>query len=386
MNSLFSVPPFRPLEPDAAGVLSWAHIGDLHMTLDGEQNHHDLRAIVAEIDGCFAGSISFVFLPGDIADDGSHSSYAVVRRTLDALQVPWCAIVGDHDVHEKSFTNFLEMMSSKMHYAFTVGRVRFIAMNAFEVPDPGSFTVLPEQLQWCEQELIGASEAGLETVLFLHCYPSELKVGAEQLELLIRQYGVRIVDMGHTHYNEVANDGCTLYSSTRSTGQLEEGLVGFSVASLDHGVASWKFLELGTLPAVMITSPGDVRLLRDAEATLQAGAEGLHVRVKVWSKSDIRKVCASVGNGDVELKRIDNSRVWQGVVSAAGKTVGDVSLRVWAEDVMGIIGEDSIRVVFGNRPELPHRMKRDLENALAAWPEHGLLGTQLGPNKHGRKW
>ncbi len=30
--------------------------------------------------------------------------------------------------------------------------------------------------------------------------------------------------------------------------------------------------------------------------------------------------------------------------------------------------------------------ERDQDNALEAWPEHGLLGTQLGPNKNGRKW
>jgi hypothetical protein len=23
---------------------------------------------------------------------------------------------------------------------------------------------------------------------------------------------------------------------------------------------------------------------------------------------------------------------------------------------------------------------------VGAWPEHNLLGTQLGPNKNGRKW
>ena len=383
MNT-FSVPPFRPAEPDAAGILSWAHIGDLHMTLDGEQNHHDLRAIVAEIEGCFAGSISFVFLPGDIADDGSHSAYAVVRRTLDALQVPWCAIVGDHDVHERSFKNFLDMMSSKTQYAFTVGEVRFIALNAFEVPDPGSFTVLPEQLQWCEQELRDASEAGLEKALFLHCYPSELKVGAAQLVELIRKYGVRLVDMGHTHYNEVANDGHTLYSSTRSTGQVEEGLVGFSVANFDHGVVSWKFLELGALPAVMITSPSDVRLLTETEAPVQPSAEGLHVRAKVWAKADIHKVYARIGESQGELKRVEKSNVWQGLVSTAGKT--DCEVHVWAEDTMGSTGEDSIQVALGGRSELPRRMERDLDNALAAWPEHGLLGTQLGPNKHGRKW
>ena len=386
MNTFFSVPPFRPLQPDAAGVLSWAHIGDLHMTLEGEQNHHDLRAIVAEIEGCFAGSISFVLLPGDIADDGSRSAYAVVRRTLDALRVPWCAIVGDHDVHEKSFKNFLDIMSSKTQYAFTAGKVRFIALNAFEVPDPGSFTVLPDQLQWCEQELIAASQEDLEKVLFLHCYPSELKAGAAPLRALIRKYGVRIVDMGHTHYNEVANDGHTLYSATRSTGQLEEGLVGFSVVNFDHGVLSWKFLELGSLPAVIITSPGDTRLLRDTEPPLQPSPEGLSVRAKVWTASDIRKVYAAFGEGQVELAQVQDSRVWQGVIPVARKTDSELPLRVWVEDSNGAIGEDSIRVALGVRSELPSRMERDLDNALTAWPEHGLLGTQLGPNKYGRKW
>jgi hypothetical protein len=32
------------------------------------------------------------------------------------------------------------------------------------------------------------------------------------------------------------------------------------------------------------------------------------------------------------------------------------------------------------------RVERDQDNALDAWPEHGLLGTQLGPNKNGKKW
>ena len=32
------------------------------------------------------------------------------------------------------------------------------------------------------------------------------------------------------------------------------------------------------------------------------------------------------------------------------------------------------------------RAVQDQDNALGAWPEHGLLGTQLGPNKNGRQW
>jgi Icc protein len=54
---------FRPQAPDAAGVISWIHLGDLHMTKAGEQNHIDLSEIVSEVNRVFAGSVSFAFYP-----------------------------------------------------------------------------------------------------------------------------------------------------------------------------------------------------------------------------------------------------------------------------------------------------------------------------------
>jgi Icc protein len=104
MNTLASKRPFHPQSPDAAGVVSWVHFGDLHMTKAGEQNHLDLAELVNEVNRAFADSVSFVFLPGDVADDGSRSAYAVVRGELDRLNLPWCAIIGDHDVYEKSLS------------------------------------------------------------------------------------------------------------------------------------------------------------------------------------------------------------------------------------------------------------------------------------------
>ena len=40
---------FEPGVADAAGVISWVHFGDLHMTAAGEQNHLDLSSIVDEV-------------------------------------------------------------------------------------------------------------------------------------------------------------------------------------------------------------------------------------------------------------------------------------------------------------------------------------------------
>ena len=171
----------------------------------------------------------------------------MVRRELDRLNVPWCAILGDHDVHEKSFANFLDAMSEQTYYAFTVGSVRFVAMNAFDVPHPASFAVSADQLAWAKHELQAATDVGQSKVLLLHCYPSDLKVGGAKLMEDLRNFDVRLIDMGHTHYNEIANDGRTLYSATRSTGQIEEGPVGYSITNIDCDVVSWRFIELGGL-------------------------------------------------------------------------------------------------------------------------------------------
>jgi len=279
MNTLASKRPFQPRSPDAAGVISWIHFGDLHMTKAGEQNHLDLAKIVNEVNQAFAGSVSLVFLPGDIAHDGSRAAYKVVRGELDRLNVPWCAIVGDHDVHERSFANFLEAMSEQTHYAFTVGSVRFVAMNAFDVPHPASFAVSAEQLAWVRLELQTATGAGQRKVLLLHCYPSDLKVGGIQLMEALRHFDVSLIDMGHTHYNEIANDGRTLYTATRSTGQIEEGPVGYSVTNIDGDVVSWRFIELGKLPVVVITSPSDERLLTKSSGKPHGT---LKVRAKFW--------------------------------------------------------------------------------------------------------
>ena len=40
---------FQPQSPDAAGVISWIHLGDAHMTKVGEQNHLDPAEIVDEV-------------------------------------------------------------------------------------------------------------------------------------------------------------------------------------------------------------------------------------------------------------------------------------------------------------------------------------------------
>jgi Icc protein len=294
--------------------------------------------------------------------------------------VPWCAIIGDHDVHEKSFANFKEAMSEKTRYAFTVGDTRFLAMNAFDVPEPPSFTVSDEQLRWVEEELKLATKNGQTKVLLLHCYPSDLKVGGEEVRRLVRDYDVRLIDMGHTHYNEIANDGRSLYTATRSTGQIEEGPVGYSVTNLDGNIVSWRFVELGKLPITIITSPSDERLLTKSTEIPQ---KIVKVRAKFWGETEALEASAALSGRTHAMKRVGDTNVWEADLPTPGE--GTHPLKVSFKDGHGKVASDEIRLAVGQRTERKSEV-RDQDNALETWPEHGLLGTQLGPNKNGKKW
>ena len=79
------------------------------------------------------------------------------------------------------------------------------------------------------------------------------------------------------------------------------------------------------------------------------------------------------------MQRIGNSNVWQ-CESSANRTVS-----VAARTVTGNEASDSIQLVRDPQPANPASDHED-RFTIGAWPEHGLLGTQLGPNKNGKKW
>jgi 3',5'-cyclic-AMP phosphodiesterase len=377
-----------PKPADAAGIVSWVHFGDLHMTTRQEQNYRDFLSLVEEVNRVMADSLNFAYLPGDNADHGKAEEYALVREGLNRLQLPWFAIVGDHDVHSKRHYNFLHSMMPEPFYRFEVGSYRFIALDAFVSDDPKVFDVSSEQLNWLQQELELASAIHKRSVLFLHCYPSELGTSSSSLRDLIKRYGVLLVDMGHTHYNEIANNGVTLYTATRSTGQIEEGPVGFSVTNLDNGVVSWRFKPLGEWPLVMITAPTDERLSADREPPLHLAGARMTVRVKAWSDKKLLRGFAAVGDQQVNLEQLTNSPMWQADVDAKRLSGRVYPLTVNLTDEAGKSGEDVIRVVVNSMGQYKTEVRSisDKDNAVGAWPQRGILGTQLGPNKNGRKW
>ena len=96
------------------GSLTWAHLGDLHITTESEPNYRDFQSIVDSISQHLAGQIDFCVLPGDNADDGAAEQYDLIRQALERLQIPVHVIPGDHDCkpgHLEAFYQGLKVES-----------------------------------------------------------------------------------------------------------------------------------------------------------------------------------------------------------------------------------------------------------------------------------
>ena len=370
-------------------VLAFVHIGDLHITDAKQRNFLDFLSIVAQIEVECASSIDFVVLPGDNADNGLPSQYDLAATALKMLSVPVHVIPGDHDMEQGSLAAFYEVLQADpLPKALTVRGHRCLFLD---ISGPGSggpdFRLGKDQLPWLELELEASKQRGETSLVFTHSYPADLKGDgeAEAFGQLIAAFDVALVDMGHTHYNELANDGRTIFAATRSTGQIEEGPVGYSVVTIDGGIVSWCFKPLDdAFPFVVITAPADFRLLRDAGHALDRSTQ---VRALVFSRRAVVSAACRLEDGDwVPMTRPMGERVWTATLTLPADLAPDrlATIVVQAIDDSGRPGQHTIRAATSTYVP-PARIRNGSDAAsVGAWPENGIFGTQLGPNRNGR--
>lgn len=375
----------QPSRRLSRAMLVFAHLGDLHIVDARQQNARDLLAIASQIELECAENLDFVLLPGDNADNGTPSQYAIVATAMKMLSVPFHAIPGDHDVQSGNLDAFhAGLAPDRLPKAITTGDVRCIFLD---MSGPGrggpDFRLGPGQFEWLKTELSGAKGRSQRIALFMHSYPEELTLPGERevLTNLIAGYDVALVDMGHTHYNELSNDGRTIFAATRSTGQIEEGPVGYALASIDQGIVSWRFKLLDDpFPFVLITAPADHRLMRASEQVVDGL---LKVRAVVFGRRRAAQVEARVDDGPWIAMQSDGSdRAW--CAEMARSASKHFTLTVRAYDETGRPGIHIIRPAGPGFSPRKHRAVGSDAASIGAWPENGIFGTQLGPNRNAK--
>jgi 3',5'-cyclic-AMP phosphodiesterase len=374
---------------DYSNVLSWVHFGDLHITHQDEQNYQDFLMLIADVNTNVAGGVDFAVLPGDNAEDGTEEQFLLVRQAVERLAIPLEIIPGDHDAKTGDLDIYRRLLEPDLWRSRSISFYRCLFLNARDNGSLKGFGIGPVQMEWLAQELHAAGASEQRPVLFVHTYPSEFGSSAATVQALMRKHRVSMVDMGHTHYNEIANDGRTIYAATRSTGQVEEGPVGFSIANLDDGVVSWKFKPLGGWPFVMITSPADQAFIIDPDQPEQLVRGVTEVRAKAWDALGIVSAMCRIDDGLWQpMRRVGTSAAWGCAWDSREFADGVHHLTVRVKTADGRDASDTISVLTSQsgRYEMPQYRPGDDANAIGAYPEKGILGMQLGPNKNGRKW
>jgi hypothetical protein len=91
----------------------------------------------------------------------------------------------------------------------------------------------------------------------------------------------------------------------------------------------------------------------------------------------------SVDGGDaIAMARSADNALWTAPV--------DLSAGLHRIEVSAGTDRDAIQVLVRSEQDIPRRGMpvapgHDV-HSVGAWPEHGLAGTQLGPNKNGKHW
>ena len=168
----------------------------------------------------------------------------------------------------------------------------------------------------------------------------------------------------------------------RSTGQIEEGPVGYSVATLDGGVVSWRFMALDDpFPFAILTAPADHRLMRGPSQAVGGACE---VRALVFGGSHAQRVECRAEDGDWSpmARASDDDRLWTGHLSLPADRLATITVQV--VDDTGRPGRHSIRAATKAYVPPVRTGKGSDAVSIGAWPENGVFGTQLGPNRNGK--
>lgn len=368
-------------------TVTWVHVGDLHMDeADGWLARDRLKAIVAETNERIGDAADFVFLPGDNANHATAQQYRVITDALATLRLAWRAIPGDHDFEPGDLAAYeAAFPEHNRPEVEVIAGHRCIFLDIISAGAGGpDFRLTMHHRNRLLEELARAEAEGQTPLVFMHAYPGDLAADGDTIARTFADARVAFVDTGHTHYNELLNDSRVVYGATRSTAQIEEdgGRPGYAIVTVHARVPSWRFKRIGSgWPFVQIVAPADLRMVTRPADPQQVPRPGqVEIVAKVFGANADEPVSLVVDGGGAQPMTA-NAGLWRASVSFAS---GLHEVSVIASD-----DRDTIRLLVRDAETIPHRgvpvaPGRDV-HAIGPWPEQGIEGTQLGPNKNGGK-
>jgi len=155
-------------------------------------------------------SIDLLCITGDLSDDGTISSYEIVKKSLSVLTIPYYIIPGNHDNKKNMASVFNEhkylknYIDNRIFHSFTINNIKIILLDSVSPGDPhGSLT--DGILKAMEDEL----DTNKNSLVFLHQPPFPSGIGFmdnqpyfnrdKLLNILRKAENLLLVGCGHIH-------------------------------------------------------------------------------------------------------------------------------------------------------------------------------------------
>lgn len=213
--------------------LTIVQASDFHICKDGEFAYEvsdtlkGLKNFVRHINK-LTFSIDLLIITGDLSDDGSISSYKIIKENLKELVVPYYVLPGNHDNKKNMAAVFAEhrylqnYFDERIFHSFIFKDVKIILLDSAQIAKPhGSLT--GGVLAVLEKEL----DTVYKQVLFMHQPPFKTGIGfmdnqpypnrEKFLNLLNIAGNVLLVGCGHIHRVMFFKNGNTNFSIAPST-------------------------------------------------------------------------------------------------------------------------------------------------------------------------
>jgi Icc protein len=315
--------------------------GDLHLTETDLPNHNAALWTVKQANNLIRPS--FVQFIGDNVQNGTSSEYDLFRDLTNRLEVPWYALVGDHDTHGYPEAALFRKYVDDTYCSTSLGGFRFSRLNTQEARPVG---LSVEQLGWFRAELDDAVTAGEKAVVFQHNYPYQIwedfaGPGINVWREVVQTRPIHAIITGHTHYWQMANDGRNALVTTRSIGDPEGGPPGYALAFFDGDDFAITFRSMvDSGPLILITHPREA-ILATGPAHIVKGQD--EVRAKVWSDTPVEVVGFRIDGREWMMMQPDGERTWRAPLRGDQLTKGKHRLAVRVEG--GSAGEQEIEII-----------------------------------------
>ena len=159
--------------------------------------------------------IDFVVHCGDLTDTGTKKEYERTRKILQKLDVPYVALIGNHDFLGTGDQSY-QVLYGSLDFSFIAGRVKFLCLNT-NATEYDYMAAVPN-FDYIEQEITARADEFDRTVIIMHAPPY-----SDQFNNNVAKAFRRYIDFlphlmfcvyGHNHnsvVNNIYSDGLLFY-------------------------------------------------------------------------------------------------------------------------------------------------------------------------------